>query len=138
MPIRSVVVAAVLLVLSGCDSPKESYGYNFEPFEITDDEWVGRRTFAECESGRYKEQYLKKKAELKNIYDRCARIPREEMAEIVKQERDFEKFIESYAEKNSALYCRSGYYHYYGALIDMIDLRIKHLKIHISQFGDSL
>jgi hypothetical protein len=37
------------------------------------------------------------------------------------------------AGKNAGLYLRSATYHCYGTLTDMIDLRIKHLMIHMKQ-----
>jgi hypothetical protein len=143
MPSR-IVAVSLLSILAGCDSIKKSADYNFEAFEISDKELVGR-TFAECENARYKGQYEKKKAELKKIYDEFTElykktqtasnsdIAMERLQKIAEQESEFERFIESYAEKNAFLYCRSGYYHYYGALMDMLDLRIKHFKIHIGQ-----
>jgi hypothetical protein len=104
-------------------------------------------TFAECERKCYEAQYVKKKNELKDVYNEFVekyqkvcrtdhpQLAEERLQKMAEQEYDFERFLNLYAEKNACLYCRSSAYHYYGSLIDMINLRIKHLKIHIDQIS---
>jgi hypothetical protein len=148
---------ALFLFLSACNSdlvrsrekpPRnhEIYSYALQPIdlkEITDTELAGK-TFAEVENERYREKYERKMYELKRVFGlfvefyrtnfKNDRTTQDRIKTIQKQEQDFENFIKSYAEKNASLYLRSVPYNYYGSLIDMIDLRIKHLKIHMEQF----
>jgi hypothetical protein len=111
---------------------------------VSDKELAGK-TFSEYESSCYKDQYEKKKSELERTFDQFLelykkkteknKIQDDHLQKMQKLEQDFENFIESYAKQNADLYLRSYSYHYYGALIDMINMRIKHLKIHMEEFN---
>ncbi|MDR1207943.1 MAG: hypothetical protein LBJ89_01170 [Holosporales bacterium] len=108
-----------------------------------DDELAGK-TLAEHEGEYYKKRYIEKKDELKKVYEQFlgtykTAIKDNEVLEkrlrgIQEQEDEFESFMGSYAKQNCELYGRSSLYHYYAALIDLIDLRIRHLKIHTKEF----
>ncbi|GHU16653.1 hypothetical protein FACS189472_02170 [Alphaproteobacteria bacterium] len=114
----------------------EHQDYNLKTFDVSDDELVGH-TFAELENKDYTKQYHEKKIDLKKAYDEF--VKRSGMGDAaVDQQKEFERFIESYAKKNQCMYLRSAWYHYCGALVDMIDLRIKHLKIYTAWYsGDT-
>ncbi|GHU14359.1 hypothetical protein FACS189449_10940 [Alphaproteobacteria bacterium] len=133
---KAIDVCAItigLLILGGCNSTKIEHklGYNFETFDISDDELVGH-TFVELENKQYTKQYAEKKIELKKAYDEFVK---HSGMDAVDQQKEFERFIESYADKQPCLGCRAGSYHYYGHMIDMIDLRIKHLKIYTAWYS---
>jgi hypothetical protein len=103
------------------------------------------KTFSEYENFYYKNQYEKKKSKLKEVFAQFVQcyskgskdnqIVANRLQQMQKLECDFENFITLYAKQNADLYLRSYSYHYYGALIDMITARIKHLKIHIEEFN---
>ncbi|MDR1235825.1 MAG: hypothetical protein LBJ96_02350 [Holosporaceae bacterium] len=111
---------------------------------VGDRELAGK-TFAEYETSYYKDQYEKQKTELKRTFDQFLELYKKKiekdktnddrLQKMQKLEDDFKNFIESYAEQNADLYLRSYSYHHYGVLIDMINMRIKHLKIHMEEFN---
>jgi hypothetical protein len=108
-----------------------------------DDELTGK-TLAEHKGEYYKKRYIEKKDELKKVYEQFlvtykTAIKDKELLEkrlrgIQEQEDEFESFMEFYAKQNCELYGRSSLYHYYATLIDLIDLRIRHLNIHMKEF----
>jgi ankyrin repeat protein len=138
---------AKILFNNGARFPQKYiiYRYTMQPVnldEISNTELAGK-TFAEVETKRYKEEYERKMHELKCVFElfvdlyrsvfKDNKIAQDRIKTMQKQEQDFENFIKAYAEKNTSLYLRSAWYNYYGALIDMINLRIKHLKMHLEQ-----
>jgi hypothetical protein len=144
---KTGIPSPLLEIMQKCDESimdKNPVGYVLRPvgFSVPDEELSGQ-TLAQYEGEYYKGRYVSKKAELKKVYEEFVVLYKKtyghehpettenRLQKIAAQEEDFERFIESYAEKNSCLYGRSWNYHYYGTLVDMIDLRIKHLRIHI-------
>lgn len=106
------------------------------------------KTFAEYETSYYKDQYEKQKTELKRTFsqflelyrkkvEKC-KIKDDRLQKMQELESNFENFIEFYAEQNADLYLRSYPYHHYGALIDMINMRIRHLKIHTEELCENI
>ncbi|MDR2598580.1 MAG: ankyrin repeat domain-containing protein [Holosporales bacterium] len=136
---------AKILVRNGAKLPQNYEHRNYalrpiDPAQITDTELAGK-TLAEIEHERYKLEYARKKYELKCAVElliesyranfKNDKIKQSHIKKIQEQEQNFENFITSYAEQNASLYLRSYPYHYYGTLTDMINLRIRHLVIHM-------
>jgi ankyrin repeat protein len=139
---------AIVLVRYGAKLPPNYWTQKYavpqvDPTRISDAECSG--TLAEKEHNQYQCQYRIKMNELKcalalfiELYkakfknDKACQY---RIKKIQEQEQDFEKLFASYAEKNASIYLRIYPYNYYGSLIDMVDLRIKHLKIHMEQLN---
>jgi ankyrin repeat protein len=140
---------ARILVRNGARLPRnyEHHRYALQPVDpakVTDAELAGK-TLAEIEHERYQEAYECKKYELKCAFEllmgfyrtnfKNGKIRQDRIRNLQEQEQNFEKFIASYTEKNASLYLRDYPYNYYGTLIDMINLRIKHIMIHMVQLS---
>ncbi|MDR1488804.1 MAG: hypothetical protein LBI26_03645 [Holosporales bacterium] len=148
-----ILLFLVALGLSGC-SIYQVDKYQNEAFEYClkkpdDSEYVpGKMVFAEFERNYYKDQYEKKLKELDEVYNKFIKTYKKNMesgsisqseTEIAigtlnESQKNFQNFAEKYGSENSFIYMRSYPYNYYGALLDILNLRIKHLKIHIAQF----
>jgi hypothetical protein len=123
---------------------KHQYTIQQIDLDAVDDKELSGKTFVEYEGSHYKDQYEKRKTELKRTFDQFLELYRKKverdkikddrLQKMQKLESDFENFMESYAEQNADLYLRPYHYHHYGALIDMINMRIRHLKIHMEEF----
>jgi len=124
---------------------KHQYAIQQINLNTIDAKELAGKTSAEYEASRYKNLYEKRKIELKRTFDQFVELCKknaekntthdDRLQKMQKLESDFEKFMEDYAEKNADLYLRSHSYHHYGSLIDMINMRIKHLQIHIEEFN---
>jgi ankyrin repeat protein len=140
--------AAMVLARHGAKLPLNYWTQKYampqvDPTRISDAEFSG--TLAEKEHNYYKSQYLNKMNDLKCAFELFIELYKanfkndkacqDRIKKIQEQEQDFEKLFTSYAEKNASIYLRIYPYNYYGSLIDMIDLRIKHLNIHMEQLN---
>ena len=146
MIIMRIASISLALCLLGCTSTTtkstvktDPLQYNFREFTITDEEWVGKTTFADVEGKRYKKQYEEKMAGMRALYAGLIEAIRKSgrdhtyLKAMEEQQRDFERFMIAYGDKSRYGYMRSAYYHYLGSMVDLIDLRIKHIKIRMNQ-----
>jgi len=107
------------------------------------------KTFAEIEGGCIKKAFLEKKVELDTLFQKIVLEKKQEIKklmsnpeeservkiftkrveELIENQRQFNIFVENYGKKCAEPYLRAYRYHYYGSMFDLLNLRIKHLKI---------
>lgn len=57
---------------------------------------------------------------------------------LIETQKQFTSFVGLYAKKNAEQYLRTYSYHYFGAMFDLVNMRIKHLTMLVENFDPNL
>jgi hypothetical protein len=146
---KVICASLTILVFAGCQgrfAPEDQGEYPCLKKDIDDSGFVaGKVTFAELERKSYESQYLQKLQEFDEI---CSKFKTQRAVTLVKadpvvlkatikiineQSARFKAYIQEYGKNHASHYCRNYPYHYYGSMVDLLNLGIKHIRINLAE-----